>query len=202
MSGITIVYDGNRPKLAEAVANANTILNSGNLLSIIRGRKKRFFNTERTCDEIADAIGACSATITLDFFTRAPYPNGNITTAYVTEGVRDIIHYNTNITGWGAKSQTNTLVHEAVHVVDYFHDRISAADFTHDGNNPSKPKGNKDSAPYWIGNRAEELVDLLDDHVGQEKLFATLDSVDRALVKRYLTEENWAARKGFLCEPH
>jgi hypothetical protein len=201
MAGITIVYNGTRPRLVEAVGNAGVILNSGNLHTTILNRKKNFYNTKRTCREIADLVAACNATITLREFTR-PAQNGWITTAYVEADDRDVIHYNTEVMGYSVKSQTNTLVHEAIHVIDAFHDRISSFDFTHNGNDSTNPPQNVDSAPYWIGNRAEELVDLLDDHVGQEKEFTALDSVGYELVERYLTEENWTARKKLVCGTH
>jgi hypothetical protein len=198
MAEIKIVYSGAEQRLAEAVDNANTILSSGNLLTIIRARKTKFFNTTRSCDEIAQAIADCGATINLKMFTE-PAENGWITTAYVEPKDRDIIHYNTEVAANSVRSQTNTLVHEAVHVVDIFHDRISGSDFTHDGNDPTNPPENTDSAPYWIGDRAEDLVDLLDDHVGEDKSFLALQGVEFALVERYVMNVSWAARRRFRC---
>lgn len=101
--------------------------------------------------------------------------------------------------GNSVKRQTNTLVHETVHIVDMFHDRISGSDFTHDGNDPNDPPQNRDSAPYWIGDRAQDLVDLLDQHVGGKKSADTFDKLEFALVEQFLTQENWAAKEGFVC---
>lgn len=199
MSGIKIIYDGDNKNLVEAVANANSIISSANLRTIIEGRKKKFFNTERTCEEIGQAIYDCNATINIAMFTRGRNDNGTITTGYADPDIRDVIHYNTEVLGNSVKRQTNTLVHEAVHIVDIFHDRISGSDFTHDGNDPNKPPENRDSAPYWIGNRAEDLVDLLDDHVGVMKSAGMFDNIKFALLEKYLTEENWAAKAGFVC---
>lgn len=194
MAGLNIVYSGDKEKLAEAVDNANLILASGNLLTVIGAREQIFYNTTRTYDEIAKAIEDCSAIITMKMFTE-PAEDGWITTAYVDPGVADVIHYNTEVLDNNVKSQTNTLVHEAVHVIDIFHDRISGSDFTHNGNDPTDPPDNRDSAPYWIGDRAEDLVDLLDDHVGEEKAFATLNSVSRGLLNLYVTNVGWSARR-------
>ena len=202
MSGIRIVYDGTHSthaRFAEAVANANTILGSWQLRKIIEDRKKKFYNTNRTCEDIAQAIYDCNATITIETFTEPARPDGMITTGYAQPGSPDIIFYNTEVFGNRVKSQTNTLVHEAVHVVDMFHDRISGSDFTHNGNDPYKPRDNLDSAPYWIGDRGEDLVDALDDHVGSMKTTEGFDSLDFQLVEKYLTEEIWAAKHGFVC---
>ena len=198
---ISFNYGGSKKLLIEAIGNATTILASGNLVTVIQSRESNFYNTNRTCDEIAQLITSCNATVTLQEFTK-PGQNGWITTAYVLPEDRDVIHYNTEIMSWSAKSQTNTLVHEAIHVIDAFHDQITSFDFTHDGNDPTDPAENVDSAPYWIGNRAEELVDLLDDHVGEEKGFTTLDGIDFAVVRRYLTDQNWAGRRRLICGNH
>jgi hypothetical protein len=196
---IKIVYDGDNQRLEEAVDNANLILGSDNLRLIIQERRENFFNTSRTCEEIGQTIYDCSATIKIAMFTRGRNTNGSITTGYADPNIADVIHYNSNVLGNSVKAHTNTLVHEAVHIVDMFHDSISGSDFTHDGNDPDKPPGNRDSAPYWIGNRAQDLVDLLDDHVGHMKTVAAFDTVEFATVKKYLTQENWAAKAGFVC---
>lgn len=70
MNRIKIVYDGGNERFAEAVVNANSILGSGNLLAIIENRKEKFFNTDRTCQEIAQAISECNVTIAIKLFTR------------------------------------------------------------------------------------------------------------------------------------
>ncbi len=199
MNGIKILYDGDDKKMIAAVANANSIIPSGNLLTTIQSRTKLFFNTQRTCAEIGQAIYDCNATIKIAMFTRGRNSNGTITTGYADRNIADVIHYNTNALGRTVKAITNTLVHEAVHIVDMFHDRISGSDFTHDGNDPYHPPGNLDSAPYWIGDRAQDLVDLLDDHVGFDKSAEAFNKVDFRLVEKYLTQEEWAAKDGFVC---
>ena len=100
------------------------------------------------------------------------------------------------------KANTNTIVHETVHVVDKFHDVISSFDFTHRGNKPHKPPQNQDSAPYWIGNRSQELLPLLQENNKGQSGSLALDALELEIIQKSLTEKNWAKDEHFFCGTH
>ena len=196
MSGITFKYSGSEAKLSAAVAHATELLSSPAFRKIIESRKTGFFNTARTPKDIAKTIFETSTSIEIRMFSKKPR-GGMITTAYVSPGTKDVIFFNTYAVGRGVRSNTNTLVHEAVHVVDRFHDRIASFDFTHKGNNPRKPPQNRDSAPYWIGNRAQDFVIAMREK--DESDFKSLSKAPIGDLLGLVTDINWAEDEHFYC---
>lgn len=198
MGGIKFNYMGNDGRLVAAIGYATALLQSVNFRQIIENREKPFFNTQRSCEEIAKLIFECDATIRIKMFSKKPR-FGRITTAEVKPRVRDTIFFNTYAIGRGDRSNTNTLVHEAVHVVDRFHDLNTVFDFTHKGNRSHKPPENQDSAPYWIGNRSEDLQPLLSNNQKSRKRIRSLDDLNDDVIKAAITERNWAEDEHSSC---
>lgn len=165
-------------------------------MTLIRERSKKFFNTTRDCDDIASRIEECNAQVSIKLVKIKQLPNGNWVNAYVRFKERDIISYNELRMKRSVEAMTNTLVHEAIHVIDYFHDKNSIADFTHNGNKPSSR--NADAAPNWIGNRAQDLVPMLNDHEGNDdaKGFGAA-SMDE--VRGYVTDRDWYGEESSVC---
>lgn len=199
MTGISYAYNGNDQRLVDAIQNATAILSSLKFKAIIEGRSRNFYNTDRSCVDIAQTIFSCNASIKITMFSKKPR-FGRLTTAYVDKYIADTIFFNTYAVGRGEKANTNTIVHETVHVVDRFHDPNTRFDFTHNGNNPNKPPQNIDSAPYWIGNRSEDLLPLL-KYQKEEKnnKILSLDDLETAQIEDALTEKNWAKDAHFFC---
>jgi len=198
MTRISYAYNGNDQRLVDAIHNATAILNSLKFRAVIEGRSTNFYNTSRSCRDIAQTIFSCNASIKITMFSKKPR-FGKLTTAYVDNNIADTIFFNTYAVGRGEKANTNTIVHETVHVVDKFHDLNTGFDFTHDGNNPYKPPQNMDSAPYWIGNRSEDLLPLLKDQKNNNKKTLSLDVLEMAEIESALTKKNWAKDAHFLC---
>ncbi|MCP5397004.1 MAG: hypothetical protein H6918_09810 [Sphingomonadaceae bacterium] len=201
MAGIEFVYDGGDARLETAIGHATSLLRSTHFRSIIENRPTPFFNTTRSCTEIARAIFECDAQIRITMFSKKPR-FGTLTTGYADPNVADTIFFNTYALDRSVAANINTLVHEAVHIVDKFHDRVGGFDFTHKGNKPFKPPQNQDSAPYWIGNRCVDLLPLLQDSTKSAFGLASLDDLAIEDVTAALTETNWAGEEGSTCGTH
>lgn len=199
MAGITFRYTGSDMRLIAAISNATALLKSSAFRDVIEQREEPFFNTTRTCSEIARLIFESDAKIKLQMFSKKPR-FGRITTAKVDPKVRDTIFFNTYALGRGDRANTNTLIHEAVHVIDKFHDKNSIFDFTHKGNSSRRPPQNQDSAPYWIGNRSEDLLPLIAGRMNANTKGRRLDRMDRELVQKATTDRDWAGKAHFCCE--
>ena len=103
---------------------------------------------------IAERMRACTEVVkVLHFRTMNPFSS---TTAMVDPHRPFCIFLNTRKFRRSVASKTNTLVHEFVHVVDCFCDGpedTGSFEYTHSRkHHPDRPN----SAPYWIGNRAQE----------------------------------------------
>ena len=190
MSGITFKYSGDAPALAKAVIYATAIFKSDKFRDIIETRTERFFNTQRSNASIAKAIFECNAEIKISMFSKRPIRFiRSLTTAYVDGQFKNTIFFNAYAISRGAEANTNTLVHETVHVVDKFHDENNIDDFTHKGQKPHRPPENQSSAPYWIGNRAQELLPLIieqDDTIN-------FDLLEKSKILSVLTENSFAS---------
>ena len=77
------------------------------------------------------------------------------TTAYVDPSTPNTININTRKLNRSVASVVNTLVHEFVHTVDYTDENHSGIDHGHAGNSNA---GKEDTAPYWIGQQAELII--------------------------------------------
>ena len=198
MAGISFRYTGSAMLLIAAINNATALLKSKAFREVIERREKLFFNTTRTCSEIARLIFESDAKIKLQMFSKRPR-FGRITTAKVDPNVRDTIFFNTFALARGDRANTNTLIHETVHVIDKFHDKNSTFDFTHKGNNSRRPPQNQDSAPYWIGNRSEDLIPLIAGKMNANTKGRRLDRMDPVLLQKAITERDWAGKAHFCC---
>ena len=161
---LNFVYDGNFPNLRTACGKAVTIVQGDVIWKRALTRDKNFFNATIPSKDIVRFLQECEATITVRDWEAGP--DWGKTTAVVNTGMRNIIRCNNKFNKRPIPSLVNTLVHEFVHVVDYFHDgKMTPSQYTHRGQYSHKPPENQDSAPYWLGNLAEAISrGLVDIH--------------------------------------
>ena len=82
--------------------------------------------------------------------------------AYFTPSDPDAIYINTRRLGRSDGSVIATIIHEWVHLVD--HDDLKES-FGHGSNSPV---GKQNTAPYWIDNLAQGMVDQVEDYNNNE----------------------------------
>ena len=108
--------------------------------------------SDASAEDIATYMRGYNGVVSLKFFTgRLRYRN---TVAYVSSGDRHHIYYNTRYLRNAISRKVNTLVHEFVHITDYFGDSSNQIEYGH-GDQSSEGKGK--SAPYAIGKIAEDF---------------------------------------------
>jgi hypothetical protein len=150
-------YQGGNANLSAAVGFANTEAFARELWERITERKTHFYNTTLSVAEILQRLKACSTTIRVEHWT----PTGlnaaryRSTPALTSTDRPFAIRYHTRFLSNSSARMVNTIAHEFIHNVDYHWDRDLRADYTHRGQRPGG--ANEESAPYWIGNVAQEL---------------------------------------------
>jgi hypothetical protein len=144
---ITITYNGSLNSVKEAVTAANQLLNNSQFYDDIRIHPS-FDYTDVSPSIIADLIQNSNVAMRVIMYrarSRRVY-------GYDDYRNPDIIHINIRRNAWSNGSLVNTMIHETVHAVDNYNSQYG---FGH-GVNSSNNKGN--SAPYWIGNLAEKII--------------------------------------------
>lgn len=156
---MSYTYEGRSASMRRAVTIADEIMTSDEFWSAVLARTKPFYNTSRSVADIVERVRAAwsgSQKIVEwkpSIFKRLHYRN---TVAFVDNNQADTLFYHTRFLGNPVGAMVNTLVHEFVHIVDRYHDSSPNWDFTHAGQKAYDPPENQDSAPYWIGNAAEQ----------------------------------------------
>ena len=147
---ITILFDGSFTNLIAATEKANALLRDDKFYQLI-GAKEKFDFSNATPDQIAASIKKCVLTSKVVTYKKL-FPLKTLG----FETPEDPLHIHINMLGWRGKrsvaSYTGTIIHEAVHCADSDSSEFS---FGHDGNSAS---GNENTAPYWIGNLAINMV--------------------------------------------
>ena len=144
---ITITYNGSIADITDAVVAANDLLKNAQFFNDIATHGH--FDFTNTTPAVISGLMQ-NAVITMRV---VPYRSINRRVfGYDDPNNPDLIHINLWRNEWSKGGLVNTMLHESVHAVDNL---TPAYDFGH-GDNSSVGKEN--SAPYWIGNRAEELV--------------------------------------------
>lgn len=146
---ISFEYTGDLLLLKNAVGLANDLMQQAAFYDTIAA-KKQFDHTKASGAQIAASLKACNRTLHIQTYNK---PDSE-TLAYTSPGKPDVLFINLADAHLkrSPASLAGTFVHGAVHLCD-----------THDttlrfGEKGNRAKGNKLSAPYWIGNLAVEMM--------------------------------------------
>lgn len=147
---IKIVYPGNIAILKQAAQKANDLLGNQAFYDAI-AQKTGFYFSKATGAQVAGSLQQCNPTLTVKTFKKL------FTRELGYEAPNDPTSIHINVAGDKLRrslgSIAGTFIHEAVHAADADDE---ALDFHHKGN---KSAGNHDTAPYWIGNLAVQMID-------------------------------------------
>lgn len=147
---MTINYNGNIQVLVDAATKANELLANNQFYDYI-AQKQGFDLTMATGQQVADSIKNCNANLTVfefvKYFTRV--------LGYEDPNDPNSVHINVagNKLNRSLGSIVGTYIHESVHAADATDNNLS---YPHNGNSSV---GNENTAPYWIGNLAIQMVD-------------------------------------------
>ena len=163
-SKIKFTYVGDDAVVEDAVAKVRKVLRNPKLYAGIEKEAKCTF-TKESPDSISVALKRADFTVRV-----RGYHGGDDTKtlAYVTSELPTTVFINTSKTGdeenRSANDVANTIIHETIHVLDR---ATPEARFGHGGNSAN---GKRNSAPYWIGAFAEQLM------AGDAKELAAVDA--------------------------
>ena len=147
---ITITYKGPKEHIQQAVTAANALLRNDNFYRQIISKGSfdpQYTSADATPTVIADLI----RTATLEM-TVLLYLGPLRVYAYDDTYNYNLIHLNRLYINRNIPSLVNTMIHEMVHAVNYLNPQYR---FDHGDNSPV---GKENTAPYWIGNKAEEML--------------------------------------------
>lgn len=144
------ILRSNIAKLKSAVDLALEVFQNDQFYQEIAAKDK-FDQSDASPNQIAELLGAFEIPVNIEgfyprWFERLKYRK---TLAYTVGGN---VYFNLRKMNRSDASLAATLVHETVHVVDNYSSEFS---FGHGGNS-SNGKGN--TAPYWIGNLAYQIL--------------------------------------------
>jgi hypothetical protein len=145
---ITIIYKGKIKKIKEAVVAANELLLDSSFYAAIKA-KEEFDMADIPADLIAELIRNTDMEMRLITYIGSPRVHG-----YDDRDNPDLIHINIFRSEWTHSSIVNTIVHQIVHAVNDLHREFN---FSHGDRNS---EGKQNTAPFWIGNYAEERTEL------------------------------------------
>jgi hypothetical protein len=142
--GVSLHYGGQNEKIIVAVSEANKILSNPAFYQRIEAIL-HFDNTTYSGTQVISEFKNLNRVIEVDTYWKWP-SKANAKTL-------TIIKVNTAKLSRTHASITNTIIHELTHAVDWWTN--SHFDYTHDGQSPT---GQKQTAPWVIGDIAEKLV--------------------------------------------
>lgn len=162
---IKVEFNGNAPNVILAVERTNELLGDPSFFARIREHQRFDFSTA-TPAQIADLMEVSNAVVTVKLYTsRNPWTKA---VAFEDHHYPNVVFLNSRRLRRSVPSICATIVHECVHALD---SAVEDFRFGHDGNSPN---GNENSAPYWIGELAEEYLS------GEPPQFAQLfESMER-----------------------
>ena len=147
---MTINYSGNIQILIDAAKKANELLQNDEFYNFIN-QKTNFDFTTATGTEVAASVKKCNANLNVITFKKI------LTRELGYEDLNDPTSIHINVAGnklnRSLGSIVGTYIHEAVHAADADDNSLS---YPHDGNLAA---GNENTAPYWIGNLAVQMID-------------------------------------------
>lgn len=140
---VQLEYDGKNDSLILVIAKANRILKSQGFYEKISSFSS-FDNSNYTGGKIAKEFKELNHNILVETYWN-PFGIANAKTV-------SVIKLNSAKLKRDQESILNTIIHEAVHAVDWLNNR--QWDYTHDGN---RANGQNQTAPWVIGEVAEEM---------------------------------------------
>jgi len=145
-----VTYNGSIQILIDAMAKANALLQDNNFYALI-ARRPGFDFTRATGEQVANSMKNCNLTLQVLTFKKI------LTRELGYEDPADPTAIHINIAGGkldrSLGSVVGTYIHESVHAADANDPNL---DYPHNGNGAA---GNENTAPYWIGNLAVQLID-------------------------------------------
>ncbi len=150
---MNVIFNGSNSNVKVAIEMANSILLNPKFYQKIRAKSKFDLSTASP-QIIANLIQGSSLEFEVDLF----YPSGwraikyGKTFAYTDHQYPNTLFLNLKKLKRNPENITATIIHESIHALDH---ECSEYTFGH-GNNSAKGKG--DTAPYWIGNLANRIL--------------------------------------------
>lgn len=144
---VTIIYRGKIRKVCEAVACANALLRDDSFYEAISA-KVIFDMADIPAAKIAALIRDTDLEMRLITYIGSPRVHG-----YDDRDNPDLIHVNIFRADWTLSGIVNTIMHQMVHAVNDLHRQYN---FSH---GDRTVEGKQNTAPFWIGNYAEETID-------------------------------------------
>jgi hypothetical protein len=148
-----IIYIGEHSVVKDAVADANRVLRDEAFLNQIASHSNFDMSTVLPA-AIADLIRSS----TLDFVIKLFSPHGidalryRNTFAYTDDKMPNTLFLNEKKLNREVADVAATIIHEGIHALD-------EADTNHRfGHGNNSPRGKENTAPYWIGNRAYQIL--------------------------------------------
>jgi len=162
---MTVTFPGTEANVVNAVARTNQLLQDAAFFTAI-GQHPAFDRSTATPKQIADLLQQSATTITVVLY-KSKWPLSKAL-AYEDHRFPDKVFINSRRLKRSLGSICATIIHECVHAIDAADENLR---FGHGDNNPN---GKENTAPYWIGDLAYEMVQGQPaEHV---QLFADMDS--------------------------
>ncbi|MBS1624132.1 MAG: hypothetical protein JSS76_07040 [Bacteroidetes bacterium] len=144
---VTIIYNGKIRKVHEAVDRANALLADDMFYHAISARGT-FDMADIPAVQVAELIRTTDLSMRLITYIGSPRVHG-----YDDRDNPDLIHLNLFRADWTLSGIVNTMMHQMVHAVNDVHRQYN---FSH---GDRTIEGKENTAPFWIGNHAEERID-------------------------------------------
>jgi hypothetical protein len=167
-----VEYTGDHPIVREAVTEANRLLKDQSFLEEIAARPTFDMSTASPAT-IAELIRSSSLRFVVQLFS----PRGvnkvryRKTFAYTDGRYPNTLFLNEAKLDREMADVAATIIHEAIHALD---DSEPGYQFGHGSNSP---RGKENTAPYWIGNRAYQLLTA-----GEGTTAPSVDEVEEGIV--------------------
>lgn len=144
---VNIIYKGKIKKVREAVDRANELLADDSFYQDIAAQGG-FDMADIPAREIAALLRTTALDMRLVTYIGSPRVHG-----YDDRDNPDLIHVNIFRADWTRSGIVNTIIHQVVHAVNDVHRQYN---FSH---GDRTTEGKQNTAPFWIGNYAEERTD-------------------------------------------
>lgn len=162
---MTITFSGNHVLVREAAALTNQLLQDTAFFEGIR-QHDGFDMSTASPIQIADLMQSSNAVVTVELY-KSKNPFSKVL-AYEDSRYPNMVFLNSRRLKRSVASICNTIVHECVHALD------AAEKGLRFGHGDNYAHGKENTAPYWIGDLAEEVISGEPPEFAQ--LFAAIDS--------------------------
>lgn len=149
-----IIYYGKKQKILDAVDYINDLFEEQEFWKAI-SEKESFDYSSYSPTQIADFMKDKEKVVEVKLY-RPRWPRHRKTNAYTDPNYPNVLFYNSKKLWRSVGNIVNTIVHEYVHSVDFTEDNNEHVDYGHGSQSSS---GKWSSAPYWIGDLAENFYE-------------------------------------------